>query len=90
MPKLTDYGRDIFYSMITVTIFATMGLLVFYFLRPYTNTYQDFAEYGWAYYIFTWVFNPNRRVAKNGIYLISCTTSQNANGRIINRSRLSI
>lgn len=54
MPKLTDYGRDIMYSMISVTIFATMALLVFYVMRDYTQIYNDFYEYGWAYYIFTW------------------------------------
>ena len=55
MPALTDYGRDILFSLITVSIFATMALLVFYFLKDYTNTYDNIAEYGWPYYIFTWV-----------------------------------
>ena len=55
MPKLTDYGRDFMYSMITVTIFATMALTVFYFLKDYTQTYSNFNEYGWGYYIFTWI-----------------------------------
>ncbi len=56
MPELTDYGRDIMYSLITVTIFATMALAVFYFLKPYTNTYDSISEYGWGYYAFTWVW----------------------------------
>ena len=56
LPALSDYGRDIFYSLISVTIFATMGLLVFYFLKPYTNTYNNISDYGWGYYIFTWVW----------------------------------
>lgn len=56
LPTLSDYGRDIFYSLISVTIFATMGLLVFYFLKPYTNTYGNISDYGWGYYIFTWIW----------------------------------
>lgn len=56
MPALSDYGRDIFFSLITVSIFASMALTVFYFLKPYTNTYREISEYGWAYYAFTWVW----------------------------------
>lgn len=56
MPKMTDYGRDIFYSLISVTIFATMGLTVFYFLRDYTNVYTNFSDYSVGYYIFSWVW----------------------------------
>ena len=56
MPKLTDYGRDIFYSLISVTIFATVALVTFYFLKDYTRTYANIEEYGWGYYVFTWVF----------------------------------
>ena len=56
MPKLTDYGRDIFYSIISVTIFATVALITFYYLRDFTNRYDEIEEYGWVYYIFTWVW----------------------------------
>lgn len=56
MPKISDYGRDIFYSMISVTIFATVALFTYYFLGDYTNVYQDISKYGWAYYVFTWFF----------------------------------
>lgn len=56
LPQFSDYGRDIFYSMISVTIFATVGLATFFFLDPYTNTYQEISEYGWAYYCFAWVW----------------------------------
>ena len=56
MPKLTDYGRDIFFSLVTVTIFATVALMTFFVLKDYTNTYRDIAEYGWGYYVFTWIF----------------------------------
>lgn len=56
MPKISDYGRDIFYSMISVSIFATIALFTFYFLGDYTNVYPDISEYGWGYYLFTWAF----------------------------------
>ena len=56
LPKLSDHARDIFYSMISVTIFATVGLATFFFLNPYTNTYENIAEYGWVYYAFSWAW----------------------------------
>lgn len=54
LPALTDYGRDIIYSMISVTIFATVALVVFYFAKDYTNTYDNISDYGWPYYILSW------------------------------------
>lgn len=56
LPKLSDYGRDIFYSMLSVTIFATVSLITFYFMKEYVNTYRNIEDYGWPYYIFTWVW----------------------------------
>ena len=56
LPKVNDYGRDILYSLITVTIFATAGLLIAFVWRPYTNLYNDIDQYGMAYYLFTWVW----------------------------------
>ncbi len=56
MPKFSDYGRDITYSMISVTIFATVGLATFTIFRDYTNTYANISDYGWVYYVFTWVW----------------------------------
>lgn len=56
LPKVTDYGRDILFSLISVSIFATVALLVLFELRPYTNLYRDFNEYGTAYYIFSWAW----------------------------------
>lgn len=55
LPSLSDYGRDIMYSMISVTIFATMALLVFYYGGEYTNTYENISDFGIPYYIFSWV-----------------------------------
>jgi len=56
LPKVTDYGRDIMYSMISVTIFATVALFVFFYAGEWTNNYKEISEYGYAYYAFTWVF----------------------------------
>ena len=55
LPQLSDYGRDIFYSVISVSIFATMGLFVFYYGNEYTNTYANISDYGVLYYILSWV-----------------------------------
>lgn len=54
LPKLKDYKRDIIYSFISVSIFATVALFVFYYLISYTNIYFDFNEYGTVYYILSW------------------------------------
>ena len=56
MPKLADHGRDIFYTIVAVCVFAIVNTIVFYYFRDYTNLYSDFDEYGMAYYIFTWVW----------------------------------
>ena len=56
LPKYTDYGRDIFYSMVSVTIFATTALMTFYFFKDSTNVYYDFLDHSVGYYIFTWVW----------------------------------
>ncbi len=55
MPALTDYGRDIFYSLVSVTIFATVALIVFYYARDYTQRYTDISEYGMPYYVLSFV-----------------------------------
>lgn len=56
MPKLKDYTRDVLYSLLSITIFATVSLITFYFLADYTHTYKDIETYGWVYYLFTWVW----------------------------------
>ncbi|WP_272151202.1 sterol desaturase family protein [Tenacibaculum aiptasiae] len=56
LPKLKDYKRDIIYSFISISIFATIALFVFYYLLPYTNIYFNFDEYGTTYYILSWVW----------------------------------
>ena len=56
IPKLTDYGRDIFFSMLSITIFATVSMFTFYTFGKYNNTYNSIETYGWAYYVFSWVW----------------------------------
>lgn len=53
MPKLSDYGRDIMWSMITITIFATVILLTMVKYKHLTNLYTDIDEYGYPYMIFS-------------------------------------
>jgi sterol desaturase/sphingolipid hydroxylase (fatty acid hydroxylase superfamily) len=52
-PKLSDYQREITYSLITTGIFACYALLVFHpdLLRPYTNIYDDVSLYGTGYFV---------------------------------------
>ncbi len=54
LPHWSDYTRDIFYSMISVTIFATMALVVFFYFPEYTHMYDNISDYGWPYYILSW------------------------------------
>lgn len=57
LPSWKDHSRDILYSLVSVSIFATMGVVVMWWLKPFTNIYTDFSLYGgWPYYIFTWVW----------------------------------
>jgi Delta7-sterol 5-desaturase len=55
-PKLKDYRRDIFYSAISMCIFAAVGVLTFTVLRPYTNIYNDIHQHSMLYYGFTYVW----------------------------------
>ena len=56
LPKLTDYARDIVFSLLSVSIFASVALVVFYFLKEYTHVYRSFGKYGLGYYVFSWVW----------------------------------
>jgi len=53
IPKLTDYKRDVFWSLITITIFATVIIFTFVKFNHLTNTYKDIDEYGYPYLIFS-------------------------------------
>ncbi len=55
-PKLTDYGRDIFYSIISIGIFSAVSVLTFTFISKYTNLYNNYNEYSPTYYAFTFVW----------------------------------
>lgn len=52
-PGLRHYSRDILFSLITILIFATIAALVFTTLRPYTQLYQPWDEFGKLYYFLT-------------------------------------
>ncbi len=56
LPKLSDYGRDIIYSLISIGIFASVAVVVFFFNGEYTHIYRDIETYNWGYYLFTWVY----------------------------------
>ncbi|MEM6801865.1 MAG: sterol desaturase family protein [Bacteroidota bacterium] len=56
MPRINDYTRDFLWSVSTVCIFATVAYCTFRVFAPYTHFYSDISEYGWGYYIFTWVW----------------------------------
>jgi len=56
LPKRKDYKRDIIYSLISVSIFGTVSLIIFYYLFSYTNFYRNFNQYGVLYYIFSWIW----------------------------------
>ncbi len=55
-PDWKDYRRDIFYSAISMCIFATIGVMTFTILEPYTNMYYDINEHSKWYYAFTFVW----------------------------------
>jgi Delta7-sterol 5-desaturase len=49
-PKNKDYRRDIFFSLVTILIFATVATVVFVLLPSYTLYYQEVEKYGWDYF----------------------------------------
>jgi sterol desaturase/sphingolipid hydroxylase (fatty acid hydroxylase superfamily) len=52
-PKISDYGREIFFSVLSIIIFSFPPLLMLYSddIRPHTTFYKDIARYGWMYAI---------------------------------------
>ena len=52
-PKWTDYGREIFFSTLSVIIFSFPPLFLLYVdsIRPHTTFYENIADYGWIYFI---------------------------------------
>jgi Delta7-sterol 5-desaturase len=55
-PKLSDYGRDIFYSAISIAIFSAISVWTFFVIHPYTNLYNNINDYGVTYYAFTFIW----------------------------------
>jgi Delta7-sterol 5-desaturase len=51
-PKLDDYAREIGYSVITISIFAFVPLLIlhFPFISRHTYFYTRFEQHGWLYF----------------------------------------
>lgn len=56
LPKGKDYFRDVFYSVISIGIFAAISVSTFSFIKPYTNMYSSISDYGWVYYGFTFIW----------------------------------
>lgn len=52
-PGIKDYGREIFFSTLSIIIFSFPPLLMLYSdsIRPHTTFYRDISEYGWVYAI---------------------------------------
>jgi sterol desaturase/sphingolipid hydroxylase (fatty acid hydroxylase superfamily) len=51
-PKNKDYQREIGYSLISIVIFAAVGLSIFGTnLKNYTLKYANIADMGWAYWV---------------------------------------
>lgn len=53
-PKLSDYQREIFYSVLTFMIFSLVGVAIYHpIVLPYTQIYFKVSDYGWPYLIFS-------------------------------------
>jgi len=55
-PRLKDYRRDIFYSLISIGIFSVVSYLTVVSLAPYHNLYRNIDDYGLPYYLFTFIW----------------------------------
>ncbi len=53
-PRGSDYRREVWYSVLSLLIFAFIGWLVIGpHARPYTRWYFHFSDYGWGYFVFS-------------------------------------
>jgi sterol desaturase/sphingolipid hydroxylase (fatty acid hydroxylase superfamily) len=52
-PKWKDYGREIFFSTLSIVIFAVPPLVMLNSdsIRPHTTYYLNIADHGWVYFI---------------------------------------
>lgn len=50
-PNKKDYGREIFFSTLSIIIFSVPPLLMLYSdsIRPQTTSYTDISDFGWGY-----------------------------------------
>src|SRR5574339_383835 len=50
-PKVSDYGREIFFSVLSIIIFSFPPLFMLFNdnIRPHTTYYTDISQYGWVY-----------------------------------------
>lgn len=57
-PAVSDYRRDVFYSLVSIFIFAATSVWTFFVIHPYTNLYDNISDFGLPYYLFTfvWIF----------------------------------
>jgi Delta7-sterol 5-desaturase len=55
-PQITDYGRDIAFSMLSMGIFICVNITTFFIIRPYTNIYENISDYSQMYYYFTFIW----------------------------------
>ena len=51
-PRGKDYGREIFFSTLSILLFAMPPMLLLQndHLRPHTTYYKDISRYGWVYF----------------------------------------
>ena len=52
-PKIADYRRDFFYSMLTIFFFSIIAILTFFILRPYTLLYDALSDRSLGYWLLT-------------------------------------
>ncbi len=55
-PKFKDYRRDVFYSALSMCIFAGVAVITFTVLGPYTHIYNDIHEHSMWYFAFTFIW----------------------------------
>lgn len=51
-PKMADYGREIFFSTLSMIIFSFPPLFLLYVdsIRPHTTFYENMSDHGWFYF----------------------------------------
>jgi Delta7-sterol 5-desaturase len=55
-PKISDYRREILYSIMSMAIFSCVGVWTIFVLKPYTNIYYNIHDYSKMYYLFTFIW----------------------------------